>query len=180
MIHGSCLSKSQLPQTGGPLWRRSAVQSVGAYDESDPFGLEDFLYLKLLTAGKRVAFCPEIGAVYRLWGDHTLGQKQPREYSLARLRIIDEAERHLEQAGELSPERKDAIAYGRLDCARTIYPLDPELALATALKLREQHPRFVVPAGDYFPFSYRVTYKLLGFAVSERLAAALRRLRWNR
>lgn len=171
------LVKNQLPQTGGPLWRRSSLQSVGAYDTEDPFGLEDLVYLKLLAAGKRAAFCPEIGAVYRLWGSHTLGQKNPREYCLTRLQIIDDAERYLDATNQLDPSRRDAIAYGRLDCARTVYPFDRRLAIATALALRTQHPLFAVPAGEHFPLSYRILYRLLGFAGTERLATLLRRLR---
>jgi glycosyltransferase involved in cell wall biosynthesis len=171
------LVKNQLPQTGGPLWRRTALLEVGGFAEEDDFGLEDLVYLKLLSAGKVAEFCPEIGAVYRLWGGHTLGQKKPREFCQTRLAIIDEAERHLKRTGQLNPARKDAIAFGRLDCARTVYPLDQQLAIAAATRLRAEHPAFQVPPGDNFPRTYRWSYRLLGFSGSERLAATLRKLR---
>ena len=57
----------ELPQTGGCLWRKSALESVGGWREEQPCCQEHELYLRALQAGLRFVLAPSPHAVYRLW-----------------------------------------------------------------------------------------------------------------
>lgn len=163
-----------LPQTGSPLWRRSAVKDVGAWKADQRCCQEHELYLRLLAAGKRFQFCPTPGALYRQWSDQTVCRKSPRETLKMRLSIIDAAERHLNATGELIERRRDGIAHARLECARSMYQFDCEEALRLAQVARGRHPAFRLPAADCFPPMYRWVFHQFGFPVAEAAAAFAR------
>src|SRR5262249_16933279 len=57
----------QLPQTGGSLWRRSALERVGGWRSGQPCCQEHELYCRLLQSSARFAFFDECLAVYRDW-----------------------------------------------------------------------------------------------------------------
>lgn len=173
------LCRNQLPQLGGAFWRRRALLDIGGWDLNDEFGLEDVLYLRLLEAGKQVAFCPTGGgsAVYRIWSEGTLWRANLARICGLRARILARAEQHLAETGQLTRARRDAIAVGRLDCARELYGRNRPLALALARTAKRAHPTFRLPSGSSFPKSYRAMYHLVGFSASERLASLSRSFR---
>ena len=115
------LVRGLLPRTGGPLWRRAAIVDVGNWRPDQPSFQEYELYLRMLIAKKRFHFCPTAGSVYRLWSATTVCRKDPYRSLILRLSIIDAVEQHLASVNELTPDRQDAIAHGRLECARGLY-----------------------------------------------------------
>jgi len=163
-----------LPQTGAALWRRSTIVDVGGWKIDQPCCQEHELYLRLLMADKYFRFCPTPGAVYRQWSSHTVCRRDPLQTALQRLVIVDAAERHLEELGGLTDERRDAIACTRLETARTLFQLDRAAALQVASIAKSAHPRHQLPALACFPRAYRSTYNLAGFHMAEVLAAAAR------
>lgn len=173
------LCRNQLPQLGGAFWRRQALLDIGGWDLNDEFGLEDVLYLRMLEAGKRTAFCATEGgvAVYRIWSEGTLWRANLARICGLRARILARAEHHLAETGGLTKARRDAIAFGRLDCARELYGRNRPLALALARTAKRAHPTFRLPPGSSFPKSYRAIYHLVGFSASERLATLTRSFR---
>ena len=68
----------QLPQTGGCLWRKSALEKIGGWNEATPCCQEFELYRRAIEAGLRFRFSPTANAVYRVWSEGTLCRKDPR------------------------------------------------------------------------------------------------------
>jgi glycosyltransferase involved in cell wall biosynthesis len=164
-----------LPQTGGGLFRKAAIEEVGGWKSDQICCQEHELYLRLLKGNKRFVFCPFGGAVYRQWSNHTVCKKDPRMSLLKRLEVTDELEAHLLQVNEMTAPRQDAIAHARLECARIMYLMDRDVARDVANNAAKQNPGFRPPPAKCFPVRYRLAYRFLGFSSAERLACVLRR-----
>jgi glycosyltransferase involved in cell wall biosynthesis len=171
------LVRGLLPRTGGPLWRRAAIVDVGNWRPDQPSCQEYELYLRMLIANKRFQFCPTAGAVYRLWSSTTVCRKDPYRTLVLRLRIIDAVEEHLQAKGELTEERRDAIAHGRIESARGLYQIDRQASRRVAELARSKHPKYRLDASGCFPRAYRLVYHSLGFHAAESIAQVTRRLR---
>jgi glycosyltransferase involved in cell wall biosynthesis len=167
-----------LPQTGSLLWRKEAVLDVGAWKPDQPCYQDQELYLRLLMAGKRFAYCPHAGAVYRQWGEHTVSKRDMPEVHRQRLEIEQRAEDFLRGCGELTPARLYAINQGRFERARSVWQYDPACAAKIMEAVCRLQPDFV-PSGNYAPRRYQSIYRLFGFRAAEK-AADMRRNLMNR
>jgi glycosyltransferase involved in cell wall biosynthesis len=164
-----------LPQTGSPLWRRSALLDVGGWKINQTCCQEHELYLRLLMAGKCFAYCPRGGAIYRQWSDETVCRKNVPEVHRRRLEIERLMEEFLAQSGQLTPQRQRAINQARFEVARNAWQYDPTLAGETMRQVRRRQPGFV-PGGKAAPKHYQLLYRLLGFETVEKLAGFKRAL----
>ncbi|MCC5805487.1 MAG: glycosyltransferase family 2 protein [Opitutales bacterium] len=169
------LAAWDLPQTGGPLWRKSALLDVGGWKDDQPCCQEHELYLRLLTAGKRFRHCPETGAVYRQWSDGTVCKRNVPLVHEKRLEIEDALENHLRETGALTPERLRAVNQARFEIARGMWRYNRPAARVLMQRVRAADPAFV-PSGHAAPPAYQKTYRLLGFAAAERVADVSRRI----
>jgi glycosyltransferase involved in cell wall biosynthesis len=169
------LARWFLPQTGGPLWRRDALVGVGGWNPEQPCCQEYELYLRLLIAGKRFVYCPEAGAIYRQWGDHTVCKRDMPETLRRRLEIVQRAEEHLRNRGKLTPERLRAISQGRFESARQAWLYDRGFAMEIMAVIRQSDPKFV-PAELAAPSHYQLMYRLFGFGAAERAAMVKRKI----
>jgi glycosyltransferase involved in cell wall biosynthesis len=169
------LARWFLPQTGAPLFRKAAIESVGGWDPAQPCCQEHELYLRLLTAGKRFAYHDTNGAVYRQWSDQTVCRRDPAEVRRRRMAIEERAEGHLRRSGALTPARRWAINQARFEMARIAWQADRAEAMSIMTAIRASMPDFV-PAGEAARAHYRFAYRLLGFARTEQLADWRRRL----
>ena len=68
--------------------------------------------------GKRFTYCSSNGAVYRLWGEHTVCKRNKAEVRVRRLDIEQRAEEFLRKRGELTDARHWAINQARFEIAR--------------------------------------------------------------
>ena len=163
------LARWFLPQTGALLWRKQAVLDVGSWKPDQQCCQEHELYLRLLMAGKRFAYCEHNGAIYRQWGDHTVSKREKPEMHRQRLEIEQRLENFLRERNELTPARLYAINQARLETARSAWQYDRSFATAIMRTVRESQPNFI-PFGDAAPLRYRLVYRLLGFRGAEKLA----------
>lgn len=170
------LARWYLPQTGAPLWRKQALIDVGGWKPDQPACQEHELYLRLLKAGKRFAYCPSSGAVYRQWGEHTVCKRDKPEVRRRRLDIEQGAEDHLRKHGELTPERLWAINMARFEMARIAWPTDRAGAQRMMDTVRSTQPDFV-PQGAAAPKAYQWVYRMLGFSAAEQIAGWRRGLK---
>ena len=168
------LARWYLPQTGAPLWRKSAIEEVGGWAPSQPACQEHELYLRLMTAGKRFHYLDETGAVYRQWSEKTLWKADKSRTRHLRLEIVDRLEAFLDERAELSAERRRAINQSRFELARAAWSAEPDDAMRIIERIKRSDPAFV-PSGDAAPRSYQLLLPLLGFPTVERLAAWRRR-----
>ena len=162
-----------LGQTGGQLWRKSAVAAVGGWKVNQPCCQEHELFLRLLMAGKKFSFCTHVGAVYRQWKEGSVCTKNPREVNRRRFGIIHDAEQFLREHDELNSERLWAINHGRMEVARIAWQYDRPFAIEIAATIRQAQPDFV-PGGpgsqNRYSLGYRVAYRLFGYQGAEKLA----------
>ncbi len=178
------LARWYLPQTGGPIYRRSALLDVGCWKIDQPCCQEHELYLRLLKAGKRFVYCPHNGAIYRIWSGDTLCHRDGGEVRRRRRAILAAEEAHLRSAGELTGIRLQAINQARFEMARLAWREDRSAAMAIVQDILAADRRFVPlgnqPGGHHPPLTYRVLYRLLGFVAAETVAEQIHLLRARR
>jgi glycosyltransferase involved in cell wall biosynthesis len=168
------LASWRLPQTGALLWRKEAIRSVGGWKQDQPCCQEHEIYLRLVVGGKRFAYWPTGGAVYRQWSDDTVCRRDVPEVHHRRLAIERAAEEHLRSTQQLTPKRLRAISQARFETARSAWQYDPAFARRILRELRETDPQFR-PLGPAAPVAYRLAFNWLGFETAETLAATKRK-----
>lgn len=170
----SLLASWHLPQTGAPLWRKTAIVDVGGWDPKQPCCQEHELYLRLLMAAKKFAFCPSSGAIYRQWSEETLCKRDIKLVHTRRLMIEQRLEDFLRSRGELTASRLFAINLARFEIARTAWRYDRGRSDALIRQIRATDKTFS-PRGNAAPLHYRLIFHALGFRTAEILAQLWRR-----
>jgi len=168
------LARWHLPQTGSPLFRRTAICEVGGWAPDQLCCQEHELYLRLLKAGKSFQHCDKNGSVYRQWTDRSVSTKNIARLHKQRLKIEESLEDFLRSNRELTPGRLAAINQARFEIARSAWQYDPSFAVNIIDSIKTSQPSFA-PASPAARFRYRLIYKTLGFQMAERLAQKQRR-----
>jgi glycosyltransferase involved in cell wall biosynthesis len=168
------LARWFLPQTGSPLWRKSAVVEVGGWKAGQPCCQEHELYLRLLMAGKRFEHHEAGGAIYRQWSEGTVCRRDIAEVHRRRMEIERGAETFLRARGMLASGRLYAINQARFEIARIAWSYDRAFAESLVREIRETDAGFV-PSGRAAPWHYRLIWRLCGFRAAESVAAVRRR-----
>lgn len=162
----------QLPQTGGCLWRRGALEELGGWKEDQPCCQEHELYLRALKAGLRFRFTPSAGAIYRVWSEETLCRKDGGLVIRVKTGLIDDLAEWMRGRGLWTEAHRLAAGQACFEMARTLAKENPEEAVAYE---RERRGRGLLHlSGPAAPGAYRLTYAALGFARAEKIARALR------
>jgi glycosyltransferase involved in cell wall biosynthesis len=166
------LAHWQLPQTGGSLWRKQALQRVGGWRVDQPCCQEHELYFRVLAANGKFQYCESCLAVYRFW-DHgpRISNSVRDEAFRQRLLILDRIEAHLRQSNELTPARHDAINDTRHAAARMLWQRDRQWAAQVAESIRISDPRYYPSKQPVSPLMYSMAYRMLGFQAAEILAS---------
>jgi glycosyltransferase involved in cell wall biosynthesis len=175
------LARWYLPQTGGPLWRKSALLDVGGWKRDQLCCQEHELYLRLLKAGKRFTYCPYNGAIYRIWSTDTVCHRDRGEVRRQRRKILAAEEEHLRATGELTAPRLQAINQARFEMSRLAWREDRNEAMQIFQDVLDADRHFVPlsnqPGGHHPPLTYRVFFRFLGFAATEKIAEQVHALR---
>ena len=166
------LAHWELPQTGGPLWNKRALERVGGWRIGQPCCQEHELYFRLLETGAHFAHCDCCLAVYRQW-DHgvRISNSLPQEAYRQRLLIMDRIETHLKKQNELSPARHAAINDTRHAAARMFWRQDRAWARKIAESIRASDPNYLPWDQPASPRLYSAAYWLLGFEAAQVLAS---------
>ncbi len=162
----------RIPQTGGALWRRSALEQLGGWKEDQPCCQEHELYLRALMAEMQFRHAQTPGAVYRIWSEETLCRKDPRLVAHTRTSLIDTMLGWLASSQQLTQLHRDAAGQVFFEQARTLARSD--LAEAAAYCSERKARGFFRKSGPAAPLAYRVVYALAGFKAAERIARVLR------
>ena len=162
----------ELPQTGGALWRRSALLSLGGWKEDQLCCQEHELYARALKVGLRFVFSPTAHAVYRIWSESTVCRRDPRQLVRVKTQLIDELHSWLAGCGRWTREHQRLAGRACFEMARTLARHDA--AEAAAYHRERRALRLVQLTGPAAPLRYRLIYHTLGFACAERLAASSR------
>jgi glycosyltransferase involved in cell wall biosynthesis len=173
------LASWDLPQTGGPLWRRTALQRVGGWRVGQPCCQEHELYFRLLQGGCRFEFCDSCLAVYRNWNHgRRVTLKFRREVVRQRILIYDRIETCLREKQELTPPRQQAVNDARHALARGAWSYDKAFSLDIMRQIVESDSSYCPSVGPASPGAYQLIYRLLGFNKAEYIAQFKRALEW--
>jgi hypothetical protein len=169
-----------LPQTGGSLWRKEAIERVGGWRTGLPCCQEHDLYYRLLVANAYFEYCPGCLAVYRDFEHAGRITRRPRdEYVRQRLIILDGAEKHLEQRLLLTPLRRQAINDARHQLARSLWPSDRQQAVDTHDRILASDRYYLPTLAPWSSRIYWIAYRVLGFRGTQLVASYKRMLmRW--
>lgn len=163
-----------LPQTGGALWKRAALERVRAWRVEQPCCQEHELYFRLLEAGARISFVDECLAVHRIWHDGRVTQRE--NVDIERLRIIDRMEDCLRHASQLTAMRLQAINDARHHIGRKLWHRDRAAALEVVRRIKRSDSSFCPTESPFSPAAYRLVYKALGFLGAQHVADSKRKL----
>ena len=162
----------QIPQTGGALWRRNALNQIGGWNPDQPCCQEHELYLRARQGGFRFVYTPTPGAVYRIWSEDTLCRKDPANVVQVRTELLERMRDWLKSKGTITDAHRIAIGQACFEMARTWARFD--LEKASAYHRARNSVDSIRVVGPAAPLSYRMIYHLLGFARTERIARVLR------
>lgn len=163
----------ELPQTGGCLWRRSALQSIGAWKEGQPCCQEHELYLRAIKAGLNFRATTSVHAVYRIWSEGTLCRKDPSKVVEVKTALIDDMRSWLESRGGWTSEHRKLAGRACFEMARTLARYD--IAAAAKYHADRQARGLIELAGPAAPLGYQLVYRTAGFVAAETVAAARRK-----
>ncbi len=162
----------QLPQTGGALWRRDALERLGGWNESMPCCQEHELYLRALMAGMKFEFRPGAEAVYRVWSEETVCRRDPALVIATKTALLDQFQAWLRAEGRWRRRYQDLAGWACFAMART-RARDDLSAAADYYRIR-QAKGMIRLGGPAAPLHYRLVHDLLGFVAAERVARFLR------
>jgi glycosyltransferase involved in cell wall biosynthesis len=171
----SLLAAWKLPQTGGTLWRRAVLDSVGGWRVGQSCCQEHELYCRLLEAEARFKYCAGCLAVYRDVDDEgRVTRRQKRELVRQRLTILERIESHLEERSLLTPVRHQAVNDARHELARSLWESHRQQAKNTYQRILASDPSFVPTVTSSSQMLYLIVYRCLGFRAAQ-IAASLKR-----
>jgi glycosyltransferase involved in cell wall biosynthesis len=163
----------QMPQTGGALWRMSALLQIGGWKELQPCCQEHELYLRALKAGLRFVFTQTPHAVYRIWSQDTVCRRDRRLVVNVKTALIDDLRAWLTERGEWTEEHQRLAGRACFEMARTLAKMD--LASSEDYHQARLAKQLIHLEGPAAPRNYRWVYHAAGFTAAERVAKVLRR-----
>lgn len=170
------LARWRLPQTGGSLWRKSAIIKAGLWDEELPCCQEHSLYFELLKVGAQFLHCPKSGAVYSYRIGHSVSRKDERVVQMQKLKILSCILDYLIQSRSVTPARVHAINVTRFEIARSMWCADRRMGEDIMAQIQINEPDFI-PEGNAANILYRLIYRFYGFRVTEKVAGWVRSVR---
>lgn len=162
----------QLPQTGGALWRRSLQVELGGWDETEAVCDEHEFYQRALRQGARFVFAPTPGAVYRHWSMASRCRSDERVPVVSRTKLFDQFHRWMKEQGIWTEAHRQAAGRTCFEMARTLAKHD--LVEAARYHAERGENGLLHLDGPAAPVWYRLAYRTLGFAATEKLARRVR------
>ena len=163
----------ELPQTGGALWRRSALDQLRGWKKNQPCCQEHELYLRALKTDLRFVFAPTAGAVYRIWSEGTLCRKDPRMVVRVKAALIDDMAQWLKSQKRWTEMHRKIAGQACFEMARTLAKLS--LKEASAFHRERRRHGLINLHGSAAPAVYQIAYTVLGFAGAEWFARLVRK-----
>ena len=168
--------KWKFPNTSSLLFRRSAVEIAGGWNEEIRNCTDYDLYFRLLARGHRFKAAPEAMSLYRQWSVAQAVNESPFRRATTQLNVMRAAAQELQRVGQMSPTREQAFLDASLVVIRSIYQMDRERAFQEHDWIKMNYPDYRPQAGPLAaPYIY--AYAALGFTGAEWLAAGMRLFR---
>ncbi|MEM7673013.1 MAG: glycosyltransferase [Verrucomicrobiota bacterium] len=165
-----------LPQTGGFLWKKSAIEKIGEWNESWENCQDYELSSRALQCGLKFGVAKNLEnrsqAVYRQWSDSTVSKKNIQSVIENRTRLILSVIHFLGDSGLMKSEYKEAAGVAFFEMFRSYAAMD----LPGAQRYLEGLPESLPPLvkGEAAPLKYKMVASILGLMLAERIAKLLR------
>jgi hypothetical protein len=163
---------AQAPQTSGFLWRKSALERIGAWNEAFDMAQEMELFLRAIEAGLRMVWTPSAGAVYRYgWSDRSVGYLRPAQKIAVLLQLALQMMDGMKPK-DWPPEHDRPFAEHWFQMVRRAAALDLRIAARLDAELRRRGIWVPEDPGRWQWASprYAWVYRRLGLVAAELLA----------
>lgn len=163
----------KFPNTSAFCFKRRAIRDVGGWNESIKNCTDYDLYFRFLLKRYKFKAAPAAWSTYRQWSSTQAVNEAPLRKMTTRLELMFDVAAQVKKSGELTPARQKSFFDASLSVLRSIYPLNPDLAI-------QQHQRLLAalpggrPSKELFPARYRLMYQTVGFSSAERIAELMR------
>jgi glycosyltransferase involved in cell wall biosynthesis len=152
------------------LFSRSIVEQVGGWDESLEAGQDRDFFTRVAFQTDRIDYVPGCYAIYRKYGNVTVSTRDPVAWKRSTRRVLDKADRLLQERGNASNRYQQALASSYFTLARMSYETDRAAYRDLVNRALALHPDPAI----HEPVWMRYSARLLGFERTERLAIAKR------
>lgn len=163
----------KFPNTSAFCFKRRAVRDAGGWNEKIKNCTDYDLYFRLLLKRYKFKAAPDAWSTYRQWSATQAVNEAPLRKMTTRLQVMFDAAAQLQALGELTPLRENSFFDASLGVLRSIYPLNPDLAVQNHQRLLAVLPEGR-PSKELFPARYRLMYQTVGFSSAERIAELMR------
>jgi len=161
-----------LPQTGGCLWRRGALEKIDGWNEQIRCNQEYELYFRALQKSLRFQVSGAPLSVHRLWSKDTVSHRDMKTLVLAKTELIQCFLQWLKMERRWTPEYQRLAGRSCFEMARIL--ANEDLILATRYFRERKREGLMQAEGPQAPWKYSLALKYLGFNPAERLARALK------
>ncbi len=161
-----------LPQTGGCLWRRRALENIGGWNEHVQCNQEYELYFRALQKKLRFRVAGAPLSVHRIWSENTVSHRDKKGLARGKTELIRCFLRWLKSEGRWTPHYQRLAGRACFEMARTLAHED--LVLATFYYRECKREGLMQPEGPQAPWKYSLALRCLGFYLAERLARWLK------
>ena len=168
-----------LPQTGGCLWRKRALEKIGGWNEQVPYIQDYELYFRAIQEGLRFQVAGAPLAVYRIWSENTLSRRDKKAVMRGKTELIQCFVRWLKSEGRWTPNYQRLAGRYFFEMATALAYED--LPLATRYYRERKREGLMQPGGLQKPWwkysLYSVALKCVGFSSVARLGMSLQQIR---
>jgi len=161
-----------LPQTGGCLWRRQALEQIGGWNEQVRCNQEYELYFRAMQNNLRFQVAGAPLSVHRIWSENTVSHRDKKALVHGKRELIQRFLRWLKHEGRWTPNYQHLAGRSCFEMARTL--ANEDLSLATSYYRERKREGLMQPEGPQAPWKYSLALKYLGFYPTERLARSLK------
>jgi GT2 family glycosyltransferase len=161
-----------MPQTGGCLWRKQALEAIGGWNEQFRYNQDYELYFRALQKELRIRVVGRPLSVYRIWSEDTVCRSDKEAVLLGRTALIHCFLHWLRREGKWAPLYQRLAGRTCFETARTL--ANKDLTLATRYYHERKREGLMQPEGNAAPWKYRVALRCFGFSAAESLARIVR------
>jgi cellulose synthase/poly-beta-1,6-N-acetylglucosamine synthase-like glycosyltransferase len=165
----------QVCQTGGVIWRRDALCKIGGWNEAYRCCQDNEVCLRAIQQGLRFSFCPNPGAVYRIWSEDTVCRKNPREVIATKTGLIDDMLKWLKDTCRLNSRHTAAAGQASFEMARTLAKFS--ISEAARYSKTQQAKGLWNPVGPSAPIIFCRVMDIFGYYAAELFARSARVLK---
>ncbi len=154
------------------LYHRRIVERIGGWDESLAAAQDRDFFTRVAIETKLIKYSAGCDAVYRRYGNVTVGTGNPRRFIDNHLRVIEKAEQTLREREELFVNYRKALARSYFYIARNMLAYDPQRTASLVERIQELDTSFRPSQNSIYDFIYR----WFGFQAAEAAANLKRRV----